>query len=662
MSTAPSSRPITPRDWLDVGSQGQPAQHPLWTSYGSRPLAWIAATGAQLRKFRERYGRPNLLQTRRTALSKAFWLLRQAGERFAAHCAGARHALHAVRIARPLRRGWSRAASLVSHPWAAALGIAVLLPCGYITYCVATIPLSGGLVIEPTPSAMVVEAEGDQVFATRGVFKGERLAAQDVPPDLAKAIVAIEDRHFYEHGGFYLPSLLRAAFRNLLAGGTREGGSTITQQLARMMYLSPERTFKRKVQEAILTVWLEHQLDKPEILTRYLNTAYFGAGVYGVDAAAKRYFGNTAKELSLAEAAMLAGLVRAPSALAPNRNLEGAQARASLVLDAMVETGAISAEQANAARKQPARLRLPPDNPPGTNYFVDMLAGDVKRLVGSPAADLTLRTTFDLNLQSIAENIVAHRLKAEGRRKKVGQAALVAMAPDGAILAMVGGLDYNESQFNRATQAKRQPGSLFKIFVYLTALEKGFSPEMVAVDRPVAIGDWEPENYGGRFRGPVTLRTAFANSINSVAVQLAEAVGIPAVIDTAHRLGVQSQLPAVPSIALGSAEVTLIEMTRAFAAIAANAENVEPYMIRGIKKGDQTIYNRPASTIPPARNQAVRGAMRDLSRERRARGDRAGGEAGSHPGRQDGDFPGASRRMVHRVHARSRSRRVGRQR
>ena len=283
--------------------------------------------------------------------------MRETGERLALHSAAAVEALEPT-LTKPFRRGWPRAAWLLSHPWTVLLALAVLLPCGYLAYCIATLPLGGGLVIESTPSAMIVETEGGQVFASRGVFKGERLAPQEVPPDLAKAIIAIEDRNFYEHGGFYLPSMVRAAFRNLLAGSAREGGSTITQQLARMMYLSPERTFKRKVQEAVLTLWLEHHLDKREILTRYLNTAYFGAGVYGVDAAAKRYFGKRAKELSLAEAAMLAGLVRAPSALAPNSNLEGAQARASLVLDAMVETGAISAEQAGAARKQPVRLRV----------------------------------------------------------------------------------------------------------------------------------------------------------------------------------------------------------------------------------------------------------------------------------------------------------------
>jgi penicillin-binding protein 1A len=482
----------------------------------------------------------------------------------------------------------------------------------YLIYCIATVPSDGGLVIEPTPSALVVEADGGQVFATRGVFKGGKLSSEDVPPNLSRAIIAIEDRHFYDHTGIYLPSLVRAAYRNFLSGSAREGGSTITQQLVRMTYLSQERTIKRKVQEAILTYWIEHQLPKQEILTRYLNTAYFGAGVYGVDAAARRYFGKTAKELSLSESAMLAGLVRAPSALAPTRNLEGARQRAGLVLDAMVETGAISREQADAARQQPATLRVPPDNPPGTNYFVDALNGDLKKLVGSVSEDLTLRSTLDLNLQSIAEGVIARRLRAEGRAKKVSQAALVAMAPDGAILAMVGGRDYNESQFNRVTQAKRQPGSLFKLFVYLAAFQKGLTPQMTMVDRPVQIGNWEPENYGGGFRGQVTLRTAFAHSINSVAVQLADAVGIQSVIDTARKLGVQSELPVVPSLALGSGEVTLLEMTRAFAAIAANAESIEPYAVRAIRKGDQALFTRPKPELQPANNQGARAAIRDV--------------------------------------------------
>jgi penicillin-binding protein 1A len=555
-----------------------------------------------------------------------------------------------------LSRWWSAGAPRLRriHVILAALAFVIILPVAYVAYCMATLPENGGLVIEPTPSALIVEAPDGQVFATRGVFKGDKLSPQDIPANLSRAIIAIEDRHFYEHRGFYVPSMVRAAIRNIVFGSVREGGSTITQQLARMTYLSPERTIKRKIQEAILAMWMERTLGKEEILSRYLNTAYFGAGVYGVDAAAKRYFGKTAKELSLSESAMLAGLVRAPSALAPTRHLEGARQRAALVLNAMVQTGAISREQADAARRQPTVLRVPPDNPPGTNYFVDMLGGDVKRLVGSAPPDVSVRSTLDLDLQNIAESVIARRLKAEGRAKKVGQAALVALAPDGAILAMVGGRDYNESQFNRATQAKRQPGSLFKVFVYLTAFQKGLDPQMTAVDRPVQIGKWEPENYSGRFRGVVTLRSAFANSINSVAVQLADAVGIQSVIDTARKLGVQSELPAVPSLALGAGEVTLLEMTRAFAAIAADAESVEPYAVRAIRSGDRVLYSRQKTQLQPAGNPGARAAMHDVLasvvREGTARGARinvpAEGKTGTSQNHKDAWFIGFTNDIV----------------
>jgi penicillin-binding protein 1A len=496
-------------------------------------------------------------------------------------------------------------------PVLAALAAMLVLVAAYLAYCLATLPLAGGLVVEVTPSALVVEADSGQAFATRGVFKGERLSAGDVPADLARAVIAIEDRRFYRHGGIDLRGIVRAAMHNFVAGGAREGGSTITQQLVRMTYLSPERTLKRKVQEAMLALWLEHQLSKEEILVRYLNTAYFGAGVYGVDAAAKRYFGKAAGELSLGEAAMLAGLVRAPSALAPHRNFERARARADLVLDAMVATGAIAREQADAARRQPAALRVPPETPPGTNYFVDMVNAEARSLLPA-AGDWRIRSTLDLKLQALAESVVAKALAAEGKTKNAGQVALVAMAPDGAIRAMVGGRDYNDSQFNRATQAKRQPGSLFKLFVYLAALQKGYTPQTMMIDRPVQIGDWEPENYGNRYHGAVTLRTAFAKSINSVAVQLANDVGIRSVIETAKTLGIQSDLPALPSLALGSAEVNLLEMTRAFAAIAANVESVDTYSIRSIQRGDQVLHTHAAGARPAPGDPAARAAMIDL--------------------------------------------------
>jgi penicillin-binding protein 1A len=475
-----------------------------------------------------------------------------------------------------------------------ALGLGLFV--GFVLYSIATLPIAGGLQVEATQSALTFEGAQGDVFATRGVFKGDKLTAADLPPHLAQAIVAIEDRRFYQHNGVDIRGILRAGWRNSQAGATREGGSTITQQLARLMFLTPERTFRRKVQEALLAIWLESQLKKEDILLRYLNTAYFGAGAYGVDAAARRYFGKKAGELSLAEDAMLAGLVRAPSQLAPTRNFGGAKERQEIVLQTMVETRAITAAEAETARAQSVKLRTPPETPPGSNYFVDMVAGDVRRLLGSSSGDLTLRTTLNLELQRLAEGVIERRLEAEGSKKNVSQAALVALGRDGAVLAMVGGRDYEASQFNRATQAKRQAGSLFKLFVYLTALQRGYTPQSVVVDRPTQIGEWEPQNYSGGFRGSMTLRNAFVHSINTIAAQLGEEVGIPAVIDTAKRMGVQSTLPAVPSLALGSAEVTLLEMTRAFGAVAAGVQTIEPYSVRSITgNSQQALYTKPGA-------------------------------------------------------------------
>jgi len=530
------------------------------------------------------------------------------------------------------RFAWRRAGIVA----AAGLAAAAMLCFVYFAYCLITIPYDGGLVIDPTASALLVQADDGRVFGTRGVFKGEKLSSADLPVNLARAIVAIEDRRFYDHPGIDLRGLARAALRDANAGGAREGGSTITQQLVRMLYLSQERSLRRKVQEAMLALWLEAHLSKDEILTTYLNTAYFGAGVYGADAAAKRYFGKSAKELTVNEAAMLAGLVRAPSQLAPHRNLNGAQGRAAQVLDAMVATKAISREDAETAKRNPAQLRIPAETPEGTNYFIDIAAAETRKLIGSGPTDIATRTTLDLNLQNIAESVITRHLDGEGAKKRVSQAALVALAPDGAILAMVGGRDYTESQFNRVTQAKRQAGSLFKLFVYLTALRDGARPDSMVIDRPVRIGEWEPENYGGRYRGPVSLRTAFANSINTIAVQLAEAVGIPAVIATAKGLGIQSDLPTVPSLALGSAGVTLLEMTQAYAAIAFNAEKLEAFSVRAIASGDKNVYTRPTSSFVPQPNPAARAAMIDLLsavvREGTGKAARVSGPAGGKTG------------------------------
>jgi penicillin-binding protein 1A len=502
--------------------------------------------------------------------------------------------------------------TLVRQRWRVGLAVLVVfVPASYFAYCIVTIPFSGGLSIEPTPSALVVEADDGRAFATRGIFKGEKLSPDQLPAILAGAVIAIEDRRFYQHGGIDFPATIRAAWHDLL-GRRLEGGSTITQQLARLLYLSPERSLKRKVQEVVLAIWLESHLTKQQILARYLDTAYFGAGAYGVDAAAKRYFGKSAKDLSVGEAAMLAGLIRAPSALEPDRNLDRARQRENIVLDAMVQAGTISQQQADDARQKPTVLHVPPQAPTGTNYFIDTMASEVKSLVGTNVGDLTVRTTLNRELQQIAESVIAKRLATTGASKNAHQAALIAMAPDGAILAMVGGRDYNNSQFNRAIQARRQPGSLFKLFVYLAAMRKGLTPETVLVDQPVQIGDWEPENYGDRYYGPVNLRTAFAHSLNSIAVQLADRVGVRSVIETAKQLGVQSNLPEVPSVALGSGDVTLLEMTRAFAAIAKDTNRVDQYTVNGITKANRNLYSRSAPHATQADGPLLHSEMMDL--------------------------------------------------
>jgi penicillin-binding protein 1A len=514
---------------------------------------------------------------------------------------------HAQAIKRALRR-------VARVRWLGGLALAAVAFSAVILYLLASLPLGGGIAAE-SQGAMTFESADGSVFAGRGVLKGQQLGSiAEVPPHLTQAVIAIEDRRFYDHPGIDLRAIFRAAWRNSVSGGVREGGSTITQQLARLLYLSQERSMKRKLQEALLAFWLESKLTKDEILTRYLNTAFFGAGAYGVDAAARRYFGKTPKDLSLAESAMLAGLIRAPSQLAPTRNFGGAKERADVVLDAMIAGNFITAEAAEAARAQSVNLRSPPETPPGSNFFVDMVTNDFRRFLGPLVGDVRLQTTIDLELQNLAQGVIERRLDAEGTKRRVSQAALVAIRRDGAIVAMVGGRDYEASQFNRAVQARRQPGSLFKVFVYDAALQRGLTPASMVVDRPVQIGDWEPENYGGGFRGPMPARAAFANSVNTVAVQLAEQVGVQAIIDSARKLGVQSPLPSVPALALGAGEVTLLEMTKAYAAIGFGVQTIEPYAIRAIVgPQDQALYTKgKAATEISGASQAARSMLVEL--------------------------------------------------
>ncbi len=440
------------------------------------------------------------------------------------------------------------------------------------------------------PSITLLAADGSPIASTGEVY-GRTVTVAQLPPALPHAVLAVEDRRFYQHWGIDLRGLARALWTNLRAGEVVQGGSTITQQLAKVLFLTPDRTLRRKAQEALLAMWLETRFTKDEILSLYLNRVYLGSGTYGVDAAARRYFDKPATEVTLYEAAQLAGLLKAPSRYNPVNDYQRAGARTRVVLNAMAEAGFISdAEAMQAMATKPGRPRLESRR---ARYYADWVMEQIGDFVGRIDSDLTVITTLDPRLQAIAEDELTAMLANEGAQRGVAQAAFVAMSPDGAVRAMVGGRDYGESQFNRSVQALRQPGSAFKAFVYLAALENGWRPDDRMTDAPVAVGDWRPDNYGGRYYGDVTLREAFARSLNSVAVQLTERVGRDRVAEAARRLGITSDLEVAPSLALGASEVTLLELTGAYATFANRGHGVWPYGILEIRDATgRTVYQR----------------------------------------------------------------------
>ncbi|MGE0724163.1 MAG: transglycosylase domain-containing protein [Alphaproteobacteria bacterium] len=445
------------------------------------------------------------------------------------------------------------------------------------------------------PSVTVLAADGSLV-ATFGEVYGEAVQLRELPTYLPGALLATEDRRFYQHFGLDVIGLARAIYQNLRAGRVVEGGSTITQQLAKNLFLTPERTTRRKVQEALLAIWLEQRFSKDEILTIYLNRVYFGAGTYGIDAAARRYFAKPARQVSLYEAAVLAGLPKAPSRLNPLRDPDLAAARAAEVLDNMVEAGVLTAGEATVAKAQSTALASIASPSQGNRYFADWALEQVAGYAGAGGGDLVVATTLDPRLQAIGESTVRAALEAEGAKLEAGQAALVALAPDGAVLAMVGGRDYGESQFNRATQAMRQPGSAFKPFVWLAALEAGWQPESPIADQPVRIGNWSPRNFNNRYLGETTLAEALAQSINTVSVQLVQRVGVDRVIAVAHRMGITSELGRDASLALGTSEVTPLELAGAMAPFANGGDGVLPYGIREIRdRSGRILYRRSGS-------------------------------------------------------------------
>ena len=439
------------------------------------------------------------------------------------------------------------------------------------------------------PQVTLLDHEGD-VFASLGDRYGAYLHLDQMSPWLPKAVIAIEDRRFFQHPGIDPLGVMRAFMRNLEEGRVVQGGSTISQQLAKLAFLTPERSLTRKVKEALYTLWIEARFDKNEILEAYLNRLYLGSGAYGVDGAARQYFDKPASALTLAESAMIAGLIQAPSRYAPTRDLRLAQARAAVVIDSMLRDGMLSPEQAAKAKAEPAHLARPSLRAAG--YFADWVVADGRLHTETPQTSLVIRTTLDQTLQRAAETTVKDILAQHGERRQADQAALVAMSFDGRIRAMQGGRAYAQSQFNRVTQAQRQPGSAFKLFVYLAALEEGVMPEDWLSAEPIEIDGWQPRNFEGKHSGQMPVVDAFAASVNTASVRLAEHVGRDKVIAMAERLGITSKLRNDPSLALGSSEVSLLELTAAYAEVANGGHLVWPEGVEQVFVGDEVVYRR----------------------------------------------------------------------
>ncbi|RCW80945.1 transglycosylase domain-containing protein [Phyllobacterium bourgognense] len=483
---------------------------------------------------------------------------------------------------------------------------------GTVIYFAAKMPQTTTWAIpDRPPNVKIVSVEGD-LIANRGASGGEAISLHDMSPYLPEAVVAIEDRRFYSHFGVDPIGFTRAMVANVMSGRLVQGGSTITQQLAKNLFLTPDRTIERKVQEVMLALWLEQKYTKDQILEMYLNRVYLGSGSYGVAAASRRYFNKSAKEVTLPEAALIAGLLKAPSRLSPARDPKAARERSQLVLAAMREQGMIGDKELNFAMKQPA-TRAASYWSGSEQYVADRVMEDLPDLIGDVRSDVIVDTTVDLGLQKLGEASIRDLISKNGEKLNVSQGALVSVDGTGAVRALVGGYDYANSQFDRASEAKRQPGSAFKPFVYLSALEQGFTPESVRNDAPIRIGNWTPGNFNGKYFGKVTLAEALARSLNSVSAQLVMEVGPTTVVSTAHRLGIESNLTANASLALGTSEVTLLELTDSFVPFANGGYRAPPYIIRRVTTNEgKVLYqhkNTATDRVIDPRNVGMMNAM-----------------------------------------------------
>ncbi|ESR22775.1 transglycosylase domain-containing protein [Lutibaculum baratangense] len=453
-------------------------------------------------------------------------------------------------------------------------------------------------------SVTFLDRYGNEI-GRRGVLHNATVPLEEIPDHMIKATLATEDRRFYEHFGIDVLGTARALIENMRANGVVQGGSSITQQLAKNLFLSNERTIERKIKEAFLAVWLEVNLTKNEILKLYLDRAYMGGGTFGADAAAEFYFGKSVRDINLAEAAMLAGLFKAPGRYAPHIDLPAARARANEVLQNLVQAGFMTEGQVYAARRNPA-TPIERGGNTAPDYFLDWAFEEAKRLSRGRSFTLTAKTTLDPALQRAAEEAVTDNLRQHGERYDAQQAALVSMEPDGMVRALVGGRDYGESQFNRATAALRQPGSSFKAYVYAAALMNGYTADSVVLDGPITIGNWSPRNYGRSYRGNVTLMTALTLSINTVPVRLAQKIGRDTIVETAEKMGVRTPLRISRALELGVSEVTVLDQASGYASMANGGFHVDPYGITELRNGEGTVIYRhdrdekkPEQVLPP---------------------------------------------------------------
>ncbi len=443
-------------------------------------------------------------------------------------------------------------------------------------------------------NAIIVKAADGSIAARYGDIIGNQVTTDDMPQHLVQAVLATEDRRFYYHFGLDPLGLARAMFVNAREGRVAQGGSTITQQLAKNLFLSRERTLKRKIQEAMLAFWLEYELTKDEILSAYLNRVYLGSGTFGVDAASRLYFEKPVEEISLRESATLAGLLKAPSRYSPNSNPSLSKQRTDVVLTAMMDAGYITQEQLDGETKAIPKPMQKPANEMSDRFYTDWIVDQLQDLIGTPTEDIVIETTLNSKIQNTITTSINDVIDQYGADKNISQGAFVVMRPNGAVVAIVGGKNYSESQFNRATQALRPPGSAFKPLVYLTALEQGWSPQDLIEDNPITNWRYRPKNFGGQYYGEVTLEEALTYSLNTAAVRLMKEVGPTAVINTAQRMGITSELQPDLSLALGSSGISLLEMAGAYSVIANGGSYAKPYGITKIISKDtgELYYQR----------------------------------------------------------------------